>query len=103
MEGTMQTNTSRLSLVAMSAAVIFALGSAAVWVSVLPTRSRIGGPFALVDHHGRSVTERDYLGKPTLVFFGFTSCPDICPTTLFELTKGLEELGPDADRLNIIF
>ena len=49
------------------------------------------------------MTERDYLGKPSLVFFGFTSCPDICPTTLFELTKGLEELGSDADHLNIVF
>ncbi len=63
----------------------------------------IGGPFALVDHHGRSVTERDYLGNPTLVFFGFTNRPDVCPTTLFELTTRLKELGPDADRLNVVF
>ncbi|MHB0670492.1 SCO family protein [Roseomonas mucosa] len=42
----------------------------------------IGGPFALTDHRGRAVTERDFLGKPTAVFFGFTSCPDVCPTDL---------------------
>jgi len=63
----------------------------------------IGGPFSLVDQHGRRVTERDYLGRPTLMFFGFTNCPDICPTTLLDLTERLKELGPDADRLNVAF
>ena len=63
----------------------------------------IGGPFSLVDQHGKPVTERDYLGKPTLLFFGFTHCPDVCPTTLFELTTRLKDLGPEADRLNVVF
>jgi protein SCO1 len=49
------------------------------------------------------VTERDYLGKPTLVFFGFTFCPDVCPTTLLELSNLLKGLGPAADRLNVLF
>jgi len=69
----------------------------------LPRVSEIGGPFSLVDHHGKSVTDRDYLGKPTLVFFGFTHCPNVCPTTLFEITNQLKDLGPDADRLNVLF
>jgi protein SCO1/2 len=69
----------------------------------LPKVAEIGGPFALVDHHGKSVTDRDYLGKPTLVFFGFTNCPNVCPSTLLEITNQLEELGPDADRLNVLF
>ena len=69
----------------------------------MPVVAGIGGPFALVDHHGKAVTDRDYLGKPTLVFFGFTNCPDICPTTLSELTTRLDELGSDADRLNVLF
>lgn len=69
----------------------------------LPKVTEIGGPFSLVDHHGKSVTDRDYVGKPTLVFFGFTHCPDVCPTTLYEITNYLEELGPDADRLNVLF
>jgi protein SCO1/2 len=69
----------------------------------LPKVAEIGGPFSLVDHHGKSVTDRDYLGKPTLVFFGFTHCPDVCPTTLYEITNHLKELGPDADRLNVLF
>jgi protein SCO1 len=69
----------------------------------LARAAEIGGPFALVDHHGKSVTDRDYLGKPTLVFFGFTNCPNVCPSTLLEITNQLEELGPDADRLNVLF
>ena len=63
----------------------------------------IGGPFSLIDHHGKRVTDRDFLGKPTLVFFGYTHCPDVCPTTLYEITTQLQELGPDADRLNALF
>jgi protein SCO1/2 len=63
----------------------------------------IGGPFHLVDHTGRPVTEQDFLGKPSIYFFGFTHCPDVCPTTLYEMTAWLEELGPDADMLNVAF
>jgi cytochrome oxidase Cu insertion factor (SCO1/SenC/PrrC family) len=68
-----------------------------------PPRATIGGPFALVDHRGKSVTERDYLGKPALVFFGFTNCPDVCPTTLYQLSNMLKRLKSDADRLNVLF
>lgn len=64
---------------------------------------QIGGPFTLVDHRGKIVTEKDFLGKPTLVFFGFTYCPEVCPTTLFEITSRLQKLGPDADRLRVLF
>jgi protein SCO1/2 len=64
---------------------------------------QIGGSFTLVDHTGRTVTEKNYLGRPALVFFGFTNCPDVCPTTLFELTNRLKILGPLADRLQILF
>jgi protein SCO1/2 len=63
----------------------------------------IGGPFELVDQRGKTVTSRDYLGKPTLVFFGYTFCPDVCPTTLLDLTNLMKQLGPDADRLNVLF
>jgi protein SCO1 len=65
--------------------------------------NRIGGPFTLVDHHGETVTERNFLGKPMLVFFGYTFCPDVCPTTLFELSTQLKELGEEVDRLNVLF
>src|SRR5262249_47340150 len=69
----------------------------------LPKVAEIGGPFSLVDHRGKSVTNRDYLGKPTLVFFGFTHCPDVCPTTLYEISNMLGQLKPDADRMNVLF
>ena len=57
--------------------------------------SGIGGPFRLVDQSGKSVTEADFRGKPTLVFFGYTHCPDVCPTTLASLSQVLGDLGPD--------
>ena len=65
--------------------------------------ANIGGPFQLTDHTGKTVTEKDFLGKPTAMFFGFTHCPDVCPTTLYEMTTWLEDLGEDADKLNIAF
>lgn len=65
--------------------------------------SAIGGPFRLVDQHGRQVTHDDLVGKPSLVFFGFTFCPEVCPTTLLHMTKWLKDLGPDGDRLNVFY
>jgi len=63
----------------------------------------IGGPFSLVNHRGERVTQDTFKGKPTAYFFGFTHCPEVCPTTLFEMTQRLKDLGPDADRLNVVF
>ena len=63
----------------------------------------IGGPFSLTDQNGRTVTDRDLKGHPFLVFFGFTHCPDVCPTTLFEVSEILQALGPDADRVAALF
>lgn len=63
----------------------------------------IGGPFEMTDHKGRTVTERDLIGRPTLMFFGFTSCPEVCPTTLAEISAWLNELGASADILNAVF
>ena len=64
---------------------------------------RVGGPFRLVDVDNRPITERVLLGKPRVIFFGFTYCPEVCPTTLAKMTAALEALGPDADRLNVVF
>lgn len=63
----------------------------------------IGGPFHLVDHNGNAVTEADLKGHPTAMFFGYTLCPDICPTTLYDMTTLMEQLGPDADQLKVYF
>ena len=64
---------------------------------------RIGGPFSLVDTDGKPVTEKTLLGKPTAIFFGFTYCPEVCPTTMTDMTAWLRALGPDADKLNVVF
>src|SRR5439155_11071246 len=63
----------------------------------------IGGPFTLTSPDGAAVTEQTYRGKWLLVYFGFTSCPDSCPTALLEIAAALEKLGPDADRLQPLF
>ncbi len=63
----------------------------------------VGGPFRLEDQNGQMVTEADMKGHPFLVFFGFTHCPDICPTTLFEMSEVMKALGPDADRTGALF
>lgn len=65
--------------------------------------AQIGGAFQMVDANGRPVSERSLLGRPTVIFFGFTFCPEVCPTTLTELTAALAQLGPSADRLNVVF
>lgn len=68
-----------------------------------PASLSIGGPFSLTDHRGRAVTERDFAGRPAAIFFGFTACSDVCPTTLSEMTGFIQALGPEADRLHWLF
>ena len=63
----------------------------------------IGGPFQLTDQSGQTVTEKNLVGRPTLIFFGFTHCPDVCPTSLFEISEVLRAMGSDADRVNAYF
>jgi len=65
--------------------------------------SAIGGPFTLTDQDGRAFSDRDLAGKPYLVFFGFTHCPDVCPTTLFDVSEVMRNLGPDADKTAALF
>lgn len=63
----------------------------------------IGGPFAMVDHTGRAVTEADFRGRYTLVFFGYTYCSDVCPTTLSDMADALEALGAEGVKVQPIF
>jgi len=63
----------------------------------------VGGPFELTDSNGKVVTEKDIRAKPAVVFFGYTMCPDVCPTTLMDMQRWLTELGPDADKLGVWF
>ena len=68
-----------------------------------PVASAIGGPFKLIDQDGKPITEQDFKGRPFLVFFGYTHCPDVCPATLFEVSEVLQALGPDADKAAALF
>ncbi len=63
----------------------------------------LGGAWALTDHNGKGVTDKDYSGKFRLMFFGFTYCPDVCPTELKRLTLVLEGLGDDAAEVTPLF
>jgi protein SCO1/2 len=66
-------------------------------------KALVGGPFTLTDHTGKRVTEKDFLGRYMLVFFGFTNCPDICPSGLQVMTAALDKLGPKADAVTPVF
>jgi protein SCO1/2 len=61
------------------------------------------GPFRLIDQAGQTVTEKSLIGKPSIVFFGFTHCPDVCPTALFEMSEVLRAMGSDAGKVNAYF
>src|SRR5215471_3355968 len=63
----------------------------------------IGGSFQLTDQSGATVTDKSLQGRPTLIFFGYTHCPDVCPTSLFEMSEVLRAMGRDADRVNAYF
>src|SRR5262249_59920346 len=70
---------------------------------VMSAAANIGGPFRLIDQDGKPITDQDLKGRPFLVFFGFTHCPDVCPTALFEVSEIMRKLGPDADRTRALF
>ncbi|WP_439814537.1 SCO family protein [Zavarzinia sp. CC-PAN008] len=100
--------TRRLIIIGMS--VLLLLGVAAALI-IVDMRGRsdgaggavaIGGPFSLVNQDGQRVTEATLAGKPFAIFFGFAHCPEVCPTTLFELTEAAKEAGPAAADLPIV-
>jgi protein SCO1/2 len=72
-------------------------------VSKVAQPAAIGGPFQLTDQAGKAFTDKDLKGKPTLIFFGYTHCPDVCPTSLFEMSEVLRAMGKDADKVNAVF
>jgi protein SCO1/2 len=86
----------------IAAVLIFGTGGF-IWLSQGGTASFVGGPFTLVDANGRQVTDRDFRGKYMLIYFGYTYCPDVCPTTLNEVAAALDQLGGRADRIEPIF
>ncbi len=83
---------------------VLILGTGAfVWLSGGGSASLVGGPFTLEDGSGKQVTDSNFRGKYMLVYFGYTFCPDVCPTTLNEVSDALDKLGVKADRLQAIF
>jgi len=87
------------SLVIGLLVMLWAMGGA----RSIATPAAIGGPFQLTDQSGQTVTDKEMHGRPTLIFFGFTHCPDVCPTSLFEISEVLRAMGQDADRVNAFF
>ncbi len=95
-----------LSLLVFSAVWIAACGQqdpAPKFLLTDVTGASFGKALALTDHNGKPRTLSDFRGKVVVLFFGFTHCPDVCPTTLAELAMVAKELGNDADRLQVLF
>ncbi|MCW5746762.1 MAG: SCO family protein [Alphaproteobacteria bacterium] len=99
---------SRAAKIALAAWIAVLVGFAG-WIVVDFSRTdsgapAIGGPFSLTDQNGKRVTDADFKGKPTLIYFGFTYCPDVCPTSLLLMQTAVEQLGKDADqKVNRVF
>ncbi len=104
----------KIRLAAVAASLVFA-GYLAWWqiwgndqiggtnIRAVVSNVAIGGPFSLIDDTGRAVSDEDYRGRLMLVFFGYTFCPDVCPTELGEVALALDELGDDAKEVTPLF
>ena len=90
-------------MVGVVAAVLLLGASGFFWITTTPNGPSIGGPFTLENSMGKTVTAKDFRGKYMLVYFGYTYCPDVCPTTLNVVAAALDELGPRAKNLVPIF
>lgn len=92
---------------------IFALGAFLAYSTVpimlrgdqspIAATADVGGPFTALNASGETFGQKDMLGRPHVMFFGFTHCPDICPTTLYEASQWLQELGPQGDQIDVYF
>jgi protein SCO1 len=100
----------RMAAWAAVAVLLVAAGAAYVWrpefgalPAQMPLAAGIGGPFELVTHEGKRLSSAELKGTPYALFFGFTHCPDVCPTTMLELSNVIKKMGPDADRMRFFF
>lgn len=102
----------RIRLLLWGIVAIAAVITAALWLqqrSPKPTAaeksyaSAFGGMFDMIDQNGKTVTDQTLRGKPYAIFFGFTRCPDVCPTTLSRMAALRKQLGADGDKFNIVF
>lgn len=93
----------RRQLLTVAAASLVAACSRRASTTTADPSVRIGGAFQLIDSAGRPVTDLDLLGRPTAIFFGFTFCPEVCPTTLAVMSDVLPKLGRTAEQVNVVF
>jgi protein SCO1 len=89
--------------VVLSAVAMLLAGALTVAPSQAQKIGSSGGSFDLIDQNGKPFSSTSLVGRPYAIFFGFTHCPDVCPTTLVEMGNHLSALGPDADRLKAVF
>lgn len=94
--------TTLIAIVGLVLAVLLLGIGGYLWLNGSPG-PLIGGPFTLTDGNGKQVTDGDFRGKYMLVYFGYTFCPDVCPTTLNAVADALDKLGPLADRIQPLF
>ncbi len=85
------------------AVLMLSVGGYVFLTGARPVAMTVGGPFTLVDGDGKTVTDKTWRGKFALVYFGYTFCPDVCPTTLTAVADALERLGPRAERIQTLF
>ena len=99
-------------LAGVSVALALALLGRALWLDPRAGGGReasvtgtalVGGPFTLTDQNGRRVSDADFRGKLMLVYFGYTFCPDVCPTELLDMSQAIDALGKDGDKVQPIF
>jgi protein SCO1/2 len=95
----------RALLAAIAAAMLLAACSpeAPTFKGADITGAAFGRELALADHHGKARTLADFRGKAVVIFFGYTQCPDVCPTALSALAEAMRRLGPDAARVQVLF
>jgi len=98
---------SRFRMILWGLVVIAALGATAVFLFAPPRNPQVagigGGTYSLVDASGAKVDQTMFQGQPSLLFFGYTHCPDVCPTTMADMATWFEQLGPDARNLKAFF
>jgi len=93
--------------------LVAVMGTAGLWIwNLVPSPAEraaplpaatIGGPFTLVDHHGKTVHEADFRDRHLLVFFGYTFCPDVCPTAMLNVSEAMNLMGDKADKVRALF
>ena len=93
----------RSSLAALLLAALWACDGSPKFKSTDITGAGYGQALELTDHHGKARRLEDFRGKAVVLFFGFTQCPDICPTTLVDVAGELKKLGPERARVQVLF